>query len=204
MHWLVSLLLILITVEGFAQKAAMEEEPKVEIALNKNKRVKVTGYGFLQINPTGVDDEGTAFLDLGGGVLFDGRYFVGMRISNMAGTITREVAGIPDLTLGASYAGFQFNYFHKPHKLVHPMVGASVAWGTVGWQQNLQLFNNEIFVQDVFLYTVDGGVELNLAEYIRLTVTGGYRWMENLDIQGLNDDAFNNFFIGLGIKMGKF
>jgi len=86
--------------------------------------------------------------------------------------------------------GYAFNSY----KSIHPIIYAKGGKGT--------LTINESEVDDVVVFEPSVGVEVNVVQWFRIGVEGGYRFVTSSDSNGLNDNDFSSPVIGLRLKFG--
>jgi len=86
--------------------------------------------------------------------------------------------------------GYAFN----SNKSIHPVVYAK------GGRGSLKL--NEQKVDKVTVFEPSIGVEVNVLRWFKLGFEGGYRFVTNVDANGLNDNDFSSPVVGLRLKFG--
>lgn len=86
--------------------------------------------------------------------------------------------------------GYAFN----SHKPIHPVVYAK------GGRGSLEL--NEKKVDKVTVFEPSIGIEVNVFRWFKVGFEGGYRFVTNVDVNGLNDNDFSSPVIGLRLKFG--
>ncbi|MEM9549330.1 MAG: hypothetical protein AAGA77_25385 [Bacteroidota bacterium] len=86
--------------------------------------------------------------------------------------------------------GYTFNSF----KSIHPVIYAK------GGRGSLEI--NEEQVDKVTVFEPSVGVELNVFRWFRLGLEGGYRFVTDVDANGLDDNDFSSPVVGLRLKFG--
>lgn len=86
--------------------------------------------------------------------------------------------------------GYAFN----SGKSIHPVVYAK------GGRGSLKI--NEQKVDKVTVFEPSVGVEVNVLRWFRVGFEGGYRFVTNVDTNGLNDNDFSSPVVGLRLKFG--
>ena len=113
----------------------------------------------------------------GGGVVFD-RLFVGL--FGMGETFDNVVVGEQQLAIG--YGGLWLGYTIPSHKLLHLYTSVKIAGGSVGTTDFDDDWDFEDHWQDAtFVAVPEAGVELNVARWMRLSGSVGYRFVEGFD-----------------------
>lgn len=85
-------------------------------------------------------------------------------------------------------------YAFKSHKAIHPIVYAK------GGRGSLKI--NEQKVDKVTVFEPSIGMELNVFRWFKIGLEGGYRFVTNVDANGLNDNDFSSPVVGLRLKFG--
>lgn len=73
--------------------------------------------------------------------------------------------------------GFWLGYVPKAYKVAHLYSSARIGWGKTDLRQGKETFYSD----RVFVLTPELGVEFNIFEFFKLSVTGGYRWVNGVD-----------------------
>ncbi|MDF1696518.1 MAG: hypothetical protein P1U56_11820 [Saprospiraceae bacterium] len=95
-----------------------------------------------------------------------------------------EIGG-NDLVLG---------YAFNSNKSIHPIIYAK------GGRGSLKI--NEQKVDKVTVFEPSVGVEMNVLRWFKVGLEGGYRFVTNVDADGLNDNDFSSPVVGLRLKFG--
>ncbi|MCB0637086.1 MAG: hypothetical protein KDC54_10740, partial [Lewinella sp.] len=85
-----------------------------------------------------------------------------------------EGAGQYDLKFG--HGGLWIGYAPQSHKLIHFYSSAKIGWGKARLRQDKE----NIYSDRVFVLTPELGFEVNLTEWLKMTFTGGYRWVNGI------------------------
>ncbi len=85
------------------------------------------------------------------------------------------------------------SYGYKNYKAIHPQIGVDLGRGTV------QLGD----VKDrIFVVQPTAGVEINVFRWFHLGLDGGYRFVNDSSISGLDDKALSGWFGQASLKFG--
>lgn len=137
----------------------------------------------------------------GGGVVFD-RCFVGF--FGMGETFDNPLVGNKHLALG--YGGLWLGYTIPSHKLLHLYASVKLAGGTAG----TAYFNDEWDWEDqwhdiTFVAIPEAGLELNIARWMRLSGSVGYRFVEGFDgWENYGKRDLNAATYNITLRFGKF
>ncbi len=110
-----------------------------------------------------------------------------------------ENAGQYNIKFG--HGGLWFGYVAKQNKLVHFYSSFKLGWGKGRLRQDKET----IFSDRVFVMTPEIGFEVNLTDFFKLGITGGYRWVNGISkLPGLSNDSFNSPVGILTFRFGGF
>lgn len=163
----------------------------------------VTGaFGSVIIETGSINDEIGA--DVGGGgalvmsPVFLGGY--GMGTTYPVHTITEGPnAGEYDVKFG--HGGLWLGFVPKSDKLIHFYGSAKVGWGKARLRQDKE----NLFTDRVFVMTPELGLEVNLTEWLKMSFTAGYRWVNGVTrLEELNNDDFSSPLGTITFRMGGF
>lgn len=104
------------------------------------------------------------------------------------------LAGLTDNNqLKYNYHTFLVGYTLPTHRMIHPRFTIGVGPG------NIQLDN----VKDqIFVVQPEVGVEINLLQWMRLSLNGGYRKVSGIQSASLTNDNFTNFYGSASLRFG--
>lgn len=108
------------------------------------------------------------------------------------------------------WGGLMLGFIILPEDLIHPYVKAIVGGGSVneyaGNMYNGNSYNTN-FIQSQGFFSLDGevGVQMNVCKWLRIDVYGGYHYIYGpLAFDGMTDDNFRNFDVGIKFDFGWF
>lgn len=137
----------------------------------------------------------------GGGVVFD-RVFVGF--FGMGETFDNPLVNTQQLALG--YGGLWLGYTYPSHKAVHLFTSVKLGGGGAGVTNYRDDWDFDDDWHDItFVAVPEAGVELNLARWMRLSGSVGYRYVggfEGWSNYGKND--LNTAVYNLTLRFGWF
>lgn len=155
--------------------------PIVEIGINNQIPTSVGGGGGIVIGSGFIGGYGTGAVDFN--KLFED------------GDV--EVVNIAHggLWLGGSF---------PTYKLVHLYGSARVGWGALDIEvhDNINHFDD---ADNIFVFTPELGLEVNLTRWFRISGTAGYRLVDGANkARGYTDEDFSGWFTGLTFRFGWF
>lgn len=154
--------------------------PIVEIGLNDNYNTSVGGGGGLLINSFFIGGYGMGSLDFEELLDQDG-----------------DIESI-DLGHGGLWLGFSV----PTHKIIHFYGSARVGWGAIDIRFEDNSFDD---FDQVFVFTPEAGIELNVTRWFKLAGTVGYRYLDGVNDGSLySNDDFKGAFAGITLRFGGF
>jgi hypothetical protein len=139
----------------------------------------------------------------GGGAIF-GNVFIG-GFGQGAGYGETVVDGLRnDVSMGVG--GLWLGYTPRMHKLIHPYSSLKIGWGGVHVQRPNAGPNDEKFSDRITLIQPELGVEVNVTLWLRIVLSGGYRYVHGVDRLpgGLSSEDFRSFTGNLTFRFGGF
>lgn len=151
----------------------------------------VTGvFGSVIVETGAINEEIGADVGGGGALVLDpifiGGYGMGTKYP------THEImngadAGQYDVKFG--HGGLWLGIVPNSEKLIHFYGSAKIGWGKARLRQE----KDNVFTDRVFVLTPEIGFEVNLTQYMKMSVTGGYRWVNGVtQLQELANEDFSS------------
>lgn len=139
----------------------------------------------------------------GGGALVMDRLFIGgygMGTDYPEYTIADgENAG--QYNIRFKHGGLWFGYVTEQTKLVHLYSSLKIGWG----KSQLRVDKDALFSDRNFVMIPELGVEVNLTDFFKLSLTGGYRWVNGITkLPGLDNSSFNSPIGVITFRFGGF
>lgn len=115
-------------------------------------------------------------------------------------------------TLDLSHAGLWLGYTPGQHHLLHPIFTLRSGLGVVAadpnqiadfWDDYLNWGNNGV-LDNVHVFHPEAGLELNIASFMRLHGSLGYRRVRGVNTPGLNNADFSGWTGALTLRLGWF
>lgn len=87
------------------------------------------------------------------------------------------------------HGGLWFGYVTDQEKLVHMYSSLKIGWG----KSQLRVDKDALFSDRNFVMTPELGVEINLTDFFKLALSGGYRWVNGITkLPGLDNSSFSS------------
>jgi hypothetical protein len=144
---------------------------------------------------------------LGIGIVLNNRIYLGLNYKYIATENTPEGESDNRLYLDQRYCGLRFEYAIQPKSVVHFNFPVELGVG----ETELDLkdsYENEGLVptDDAWFAYLEPGValEINLHKYIKLNISGGYRFVSSLSFRSLTEKNINGITCSAGLKIGLF
>lgn len=100
-----------------------------------------------------------------------------------------------------SHGGLWLGYIQAPEKLVHFTSSVKIGWG----KSRLRDDGDFRYKDQIFVMIPEIGMEVNLTHFFRLSLTGGYRWVNGINsLPGLDNGDFSSPVGMLTFRFGDF
>jgi hypothetical protein len=152
------------------------------------------GFGAGVFKGSGVADQFAGFFGARGGWILDhvfvlgaGDYWMGSGVQASVGEATESV----DLW----YGGLEIEFISGWSQVYHITFVTLIGGGSAGLGD-----------ESDGIWTTEPGLnmEINVTPYLRLDFGGGYRFVWGVDLPGLSDSDFSQFFGQISLKFGAF
>lgn len=172
--------------------------------------VEVRPYGsfFMEFSSFNRDGNTELLVSTGGGgaLSIGGFYFGGYgqglstQNNHQVNFGTEDNPAMRDVELGLRHGGFWLGGDIWRQKIVHLTIDTKLGWGKARWR------GTEDFIRDdrIFTFIPQLGAELNFTEFLKVAVTGGYRFVAGSNLPGTSSTDFNSPVLGLTFKVGYF
>lgn len=192
---------------------SQDDEPRF-LLHNSTGKVNVSGFGALTTGFSQFDNDLAVYNGGGGAVLLNqtmyfGVYGMGLSTQHGRDGFTINSHEGTSITYEQVYTqfghgGFWLGYIHKSHKPVHFGASTKFGWGSASLtdQQYSSGYDepcsyNSIITDDVFVFTPQVEVEMNLLKWFKINASAGYQFVTGLDKYYINEsgnqvDFFNS------------
>ena len=110
-----------------------------------------------------------------------------------------ENAGLYNIRF--KHGGLWFGYVTDQRRLVHLYSSLKIGWG----RSQLRIDKDALFSDRNFVMIPELGFEVNLTEFFKLGITGGYRLVNGINqLPGLDNSSFNSPIGTLTFRFGGF
>jgi hypothetical protein len=136
----------------------------------------------------------------GGGALIINNFFIG---GYGVGSAPSSVFDIPNVkSLELAHGGFWLGGTYRPESLIHFYGSTKLGWGAIGIEFDDEDFD---YLDDVFVFQPEAGLEVNVFRWFRVAGTASYRLVDGISRNsGLDSDEFNGFGFNLTFRFGFF
>ena len=157
----------------------------------------IGAFGGPMIEIGSINGEVGADVGGGGALIFDDLFIGGYGLGT----------SYPEISLGGEIyqvrykqGGFWLGYVTEPNNLVHSYVSLRMGWGRAQLRQN----NETEYSDRLFAMTPELGVEINLTRFLKLGISGGYRWISGVNLPRLDSSDFSSPVGLLTFRFGSF
>lgn len=171
------------------------------------------GFGALVTRITSIKGEFGVIAGIRGAWITNHTFSIGAGFYGLATqNITMDggdIGGTPghDYFLEMGYAGLEFEYAYPWHKLVHMSANVLVGGGGVAYLEDPQHDHREDDLLDsdaFFIVEPELCLELNVAKPMRLDIGLSYRFVSDVELQGIENEDIDGPAATLTFKFGGF
>ena len=147
-----------------------------------------------------VNGETVADVGGGGALILDNFFFGGYGLGTDAASIN---VGGENLDIDFGHGGLWFGFVSQPYRIMHLYSSFKLGWGSADLRDN---DGDKLFSDNVLVLNPEVGVELNITNWFKLGITGGYRFVDGVNSlpAELNNDSFSSPFGALTFRFGGF
>lgn len=206
--------------------AVSQNEKPAEYLFGNNGNIKINGFGAPIVEFSFHGNEFAVSSGGGGAVLINQTFFFGgygmglatehkldgLKIKQANGTTTIY----PSMRKIFGHGGFWLGYIHNRKEAIHWGVSTKIGWGAIGLcDADLENCDKgEIGIDNVFVFTPQVEIEMNMTRWFKINVGAGYRYVSGVDktyvdADGLtkkyyNSSDFNCPHLTIGLLFGGF
>lgn len=162
----------------------------------------IGGFGGPMIEVSQINGETVADVGGGGALILDNFFFGGYGLGTDAPNITLSQE---TFDIDFDHGGLWFGYVAPRNKLVHVYSSFRLGWGDVTLKDG---DGDKRYSDNVLVLAPEVGVELNVTSWFRLSLSGGYRYVDGVteipEIFALTNDSFTSGFGALTFRFGGF
>ena len=183
---------LLLSTSGFAQ----------ETLFGRQHGTRVSGFGAPIVEISEINGQVGTSVGIGGGLMLD-NFFIGIyglgSLHGLAPNIDQDQPIDVFLTHGGIWTGFDI----APNQAVHITTQLRTGWGVALFNIEEDLSDYELDDQ-VWVVTPEIGVEINMTHFFKIALTGGYRWVHDIDAPGYSSEDFASPVGSIALKFGSF
>jgi hypothetical protein len=201
---------------GGSTEAAPHDELATETVFGS--KVSHGGYGAPEGKLTAIMGDPALLAGVQGGWIVNHQFVLGIAGYGLASLHdapdAMRVDGQPS-TLQMGYGGVRLGYLLRPQSLVHVGFGLLIGGGglvavsqvpytTIGSDGQVDSSYRRAHAESFFAIEPDVEVEMNLASFMRLAVSGSYRYTAAVDNPGLTNASLSAPAAGMALRFGGF
>lgn len=157
-------------------------------------------FGFFVapvLKVTGISNQVETMAGLSGAVIIGEWFSIGLGAYTLISDFKVDVDGTME-NLNFTYGGLEQDIIFLSDSLVHGTFGLLIGAGSAS-------LGDVVSVDRFFVGEIGGDAELNVTNWMRISVGGGWRFVQGVsDLEGLINKDLSGFFAGVAIKMGMF
>lgn len=185
-----------------------EDKDKIKALISKDNELKP--FGSLDFKTGNTNDNLSMLIGAHGGLIINKNVILGVGTYGWVTNPEVTNAAQTDLELDGGYAGFVLGYKFFPKEIVHLsfpiLIGGGqirlkdpdyfVGRGSDSWQT----------VESSAFFVVDpcAQIEVNVSNYLRVAVGGGYRFITGSSLDSIDDPSLSDFYGMLSLQVGIF
>ena len=164
--------------------------------------LRISGFGAPIVEISELNGKTGTSLGVGGGLMLN-NFFIGVYgMGSLHGLVANLDQDEPIdvwLTHGGIWTGLDI----APNELVHLTTSFRAGWGVALYNIEEDLSDYE-FDDQVVVLTPEIGIELNMTKFFKIALTGGYRWVQDVDAPGYSSEDFDSPVGSITFKFGSF
>ncbi|NBC05116.1 MAG: hypothetical protein GVY20_15635 [Bacteroidetes bacterium] len=161
------------------------------------------GYGGLISNFSEINNSFGVTFGGYGAWLIDHTVAIGGGGLGLTNDIKFDETPEGDRYISFGYGGLYFGYLHNSEEMFHITLETFIGSGEVNLRYNSD--NEDLFDDDrVFVIDPTINVELNLTNFMRVTIGVGYRFVNGVNLENLDDKDFSSPTFRSTIRFGSF
>jgi hypothetical protein len=197
------------TREGAESRSVSQRGDEPETLINS--KAKVGGYGSLGVMYTRFGGKDAAQVCLEGALVIDHAFSLGAAGCGVARTLrttTLDPAANPDYRTSFGYGGAVIRYQFLTHRYLSLAASTLVGAGAIAsedWDRDRYEHDRHDVNPDlVFVVEPQLSANLALTRWMRIGVTGGYRFVSGVDTKGLSESKVAAPVVGAQFQLGWF
>jgi hypothetical protein len=192
---------------GLALAASVAAQDEEEILFTGP--VTHGGFGAPVVKFTKVREDMAVLVGGRGGWIINHCLSIGGGGYGLVNEIQAPADGFRGLVLGMGYGGFEIEYIHRSHKLVHAAMSLLIGGGGAGyrepWDEGWDGDSRRVNDWDSFFVAEPSlAMELNVSRFFRIHFGASYRFVSGAGKFDLTNEDLGGPSLVLALKFGKF
>ncbi|MEK6481510.1 hypothetical protein WJR50_28460 [Catalinimonas sp. 4WD22] len=196
---------VLVAVVLMQEKVSAQENPAPETLFSGNKNINTENIGFI-VAPayafTQMDGAGVSLFHLRGGITLGEKLAVGGFFNTSINDINPQSETLPDIYMDYRSVGGFLEYTLLSKKLFHLTFPLYIGGGEV--QMDNESGDAGLGESNFFLLEPSALLEINLHQYVRFNIGGGYRIVGEMDYRNFDQSTISGLTGYAGLKFGLF
>jgi hypothetical protein len=204
-----SILLIIVLIGNLL--AAQDEEFKTIFDKNKDKQLRISGFGGPMMTFTAIGNNFAHMMGGGGGVIinnfFFGGYGLGMTTPITYKGYENTDPGQTSYNLQFGHGGFWTGYIIGPRKPLHLSISSLIGWGDISQVDKTDSYTiGEQSAEMVFVVTPIAELEMNFSKFFKLGIGSSVSFVmgPGIDYTPYTTGDFAKPSVYLSFKFGWF
>ncbi len=184
----------------FAQVLTSPPEKDEEFkTIFKGDEIKISAFGGPMMSFSVVDEQFSFFMGGGGGIMLGNFYFGGY---GQGLSSSLNVHGNND-EISFGHGGLMFGYTLGRKRAIHPTINLLTGWGNISKVPNTD-YDEPYHADNVFVFEPSVQLEINMAQFFKVAIGGGYRLVSGVNETNYGDYIFSGPSVSLCFKFGWF
>jgi hypothetical protein len=170
------------------------------MAQQQRTLVQEPGFGWFLApvaKVTGIDGSAELMIGARGAIIFKKFFALGLGAYTLASDFKVAVDGTPE-NLSFTYGGLEQDIIFLSDSLVHGAFRTLFGVGSAS-------LGDKVSSDRFFVAELGGDAELNLTQWMRLSIGGGWRFAQGVtDLEGLYNRELSGLVLNVAVKLGRF
>ncbi len=106
--------------------------------------------------------------------------------------------------LNFGYGGLDLEYIGNSMNLIHYTLGVLIGGGGISYRDSIYQNYSEKNTNAVFVLEPSANIEMNVTKFFRIDIGASYRWVNDVQFDGLKDKDMSGLSGMLTLKFGTF
>ena len=187
-------IILVLSIVPFILAAQEDQQDLVEKETLEDNGFIKGGFASAGLKSTKIVGQNVAMLGGYGGKLLNNNIFIGGGGYGLAHGTAIEIDN-QLRSLQFAYGGLIVEYIGIPENLLHFSVNMLFGGGVMGYEN--YDFNNISFVSEICI-----NAEINVSDHVHIAIGGGYRYVNGVKFESLNNKRFSGTLLNLQLKLG--